>query len=47
MLSYCGLNLQKHKGILDDMEAKGLLAKTDELWGSKIDKELREGESKE
>ena len=35
LLSYCGLNLQKHKGILDDMEAKGLLAKTEELWGSK------------
>ncbi len=35
MLSYCGLNLQKHKEILDDMEAKGLISRTEELWGNK------------
>ena len=35
LLSYCGLNLQKHKEILDEMEEKGLITKTEELWGSK------------
>ena len=35
LLSYCGLNLQKHKEILDEMEEKGLIAKTEEQWGSK------------
>ena len=27
LLSYCGLNLVKHKDILDDMEAKGIIQK--------------------
>ncbi len=27
LLSYCGLNLAKHKGILDDLEAKGIITK--------------------
>lgn len=35
LLSYCGLNLQKHREILDEMEEKGLIAKIDEQWGSK------------
>lgn len=35
LLSYCGLNLQKHKEIIDEMEEKGLIAKTEEQWGSK------------
>jgi predicted transcriptional regulator len=35
LLSYCGLNLVKHKDILDDMEAKGIIAKTEEPWGNK------------
>lgn len=35
LLSYCGLNLQKHKEILDDMEAKGLVIRLEEPWGSK------------
>ncbi|MEM2873649.1 MAG: winged helix-turn-helix domain-containing protein [Nitrososphaerales archaeon] len=35
LLSYCGLNLQKHKEIIDEMEKKGLIAKTEEQWGSK------------
>ena len=35
LLSYCGLNLQKHKEILDEMEEKGLIAKSEEQWGSK------------
>jgi len=35
LLSYCGLNLQKHKEILDGMEQKGLISRTDKMWGSK------------
>ncbi|HEY5631067.1 MAG TPA: winged helix-turn-helix domain-containing protein [Nitrososphaeraceae archaeon] len=35
LLSYCGLNLVKHKPILDDMEQKGLITKTEEPWGNK------------
>ena len=35
LLSYCGLNLVKHKDILDDMEAKGIIKKTEEPWGNK------------
>jgi len=35
LLSYCGLNLVKHKDILDDMEAKGIIRKTEEPWGNK------------
>ncbi|MGI0037079.1 MAG: winged helix-turn-helix domain-containing protein [Nitrososphaera sp.] len=35
LLSYCGLNLVKHKDILDDLEAKGIITKTAEPWGNK------------
>lgn len=35
LLSYCGLNLQKHKPILDEMEAKGLITKTESFHGRK------------
>lgn len=35
LLSYCGLNLQKHKPILDEMESKGLITKTETLHGRK------------
>jgi predicted transcriptional regulator len=35
LLSYCGLNLVKHKDILEDMEQKGILKKTEEPWGNK------------
>jgi predicted transcriptional regulator len=35
LLSYCGLNLVKHKDILDDMEAKGIISRTEEPWGNK------------
>ena len=35
LLSYCGLNLIKHKEILEDMEAKGIIKKTEEPWGNK------------
>jgi predicted transcriptional regulator len=35
LLSYCGLNLVKHKDILDDMETKGIITRTEEPWGNK------------
>jgi predicted transcriptional regulator len=35
LLSYCGLNLVKHKDILDDMEAKAIIRRTEEPWGNK------------
>lgn len=35
LLSYCGLNIVKHRFILDDMEKKGFISKTTEIWGSK------------
>ncbi|WP_428325575.1 winged helix-turn-helix domain-containing protein [Nitrosopumilus sp.] len=35
LMSICGLNNVKHKGILDDMVAKEILEKTEEAWGSK------------
>ena len=35
LLSYCGLNIVKHKEILEDMEQKGIIQKTEEPWGSK------------
>ncbi|MEM3518576.1 MAG: winged helix-turn-helix domain-containing protein [Nitrososphaerales archaeon] len=35
LLSYCGLNLQKHKEILDEMEEKGLISRNEEQWRSK------------
>ena len=35
LLSLCGLNLQKHREILDELEDKGLIQKTLEHWGSK------------
>ena len=35
LLSYCGLNMVKHKEILDDMEKKNIVSKFEEKWGSK------------
>jgi len=35
LLSYYGLNLQKHKSLLDEMESKGLISKSEELRGKK------------
>ena len=35
-MSYCGLNNVKHRGILDDMVEKGLMAKSEEAWGNKF-----------
>ena len=35
LLSYSGLNIAKHKEILDDMEKKGLIERKQEAWGKK------------
>ena len=35
LLAYCGLNIVKHKDILEDMEKKGIVSKLEEKWGSK------------
>lgn len=35
LLSYCGLNLVKHKDILEDMESKGIISKSEVPWGNK------------
>ena len=35
LLSYCGLNIAKHKEILVDMEEKGLIERKEEPWGKK------------
>ena len=35
LLSYCGLNIVKHKEILDDMKKKGLIERNEEPWGKK------------
>jgi len=34
-LSFSGLNIAKHKEILDDMEKKGLIERKVEAWGKK------------
>ncbi len=35
LLSYCGLNIVKHKQILGSMEKKGLIERKVEPWGKK------------
>ena len=35
LISFCGLNMKKHKEILEDMEKKQLISKVEEPWGSK------------
>ena len=35
LLSYCGLNLAKHREILDELKRKGLIERTETLWGKK------------
>ncbi len=35
LMSYCGLNNIKHKGIIDDMVGKELIMRFEEPWGSK------------
>jgi predicted transcriptional regulator len=36
LMSICGLNNVKHKGILDDMIEKGILDLEKEPWGNKV-----------
>ena len=35
LMSYCGLNNVKHKVLLDEMVAKGLIVRIEEPWGAK------------
>src|SRR5438105_14093892 len=35
LLSYCGLNGVRHKGILDDMVKSDLIVRNEESWGDK------------
>lgn len=35
LMSYCGLNNVKHRGIIDDMVGKGLITRITEPWGNK------------
>jgi predicted transcriptional regulator len=35
LISYCGLNNVKHRGIIDDMVGKGLINRLEEPWGNK------------
>jgi len=35
LMSICGLNNVKHKGILDDMVKKQMIERKNEAWGSK------------
>jgi len=36
LMSICGLNNAKHKGIIDDMIEKGILELKKEPWGNKV-----------
>lgn len=35
LVSYCGLNLKKHKGILDDLESNGLVSRSEIIYGKR------------
>ena len=35
LVSFCGLNLTKHKSILDELEANGLISKTERVVGKR------------
>jgi predicted transcriptional regulator len=35
LMTICGLNNAKHRGILDDMVKKGLITRVEEPWGNK------------
>ena len=35
LMSYCGLNNIKHKGIVDELVEKGLIVRIEEPWGAK------------
>ena len=36
LVSFCGLNLKKHKPILDDLEANGLIGRDEKMVGKRI-----------
>jgi predicted transcriptional regulator len=36
LVSFCGLNLKKHKAILDDLESNGLISKHEIQFGKRI-----------
>ena len=36
LLSFCGLNLKKHKPILNDLESNGMIKKNEESLGKRI-----------
>lgn len=36
LVSFCGLNLKKHKPILDDLEANGLISRAERMVGKRI-----------
>lgn len=36
LVSFCGLNLKKHKPILDDLEANGLINRAEKMIGKRI-----------
>ncbi|HET7148735.1 MAG TPA: hypothetical protein VFI73_09590 [Candidatus Nitrosopolaris sp.] len=35
LVSYCGLNLKKHKYILDDLESNGLVSRSEIIYGKR------------
>jgi len=35
LVSFCGLNLKKHKPILDDLEANGLISRVERMGGKR------------
>jgi predicted transcriptional regulator len=35
LMSYCGLNTVRHRGLIDNMVKKGMISKTLESWGTK------------
>lgn len=35
LVSFCGLNLKKHKSILDDLEANGLISRVERMVGKR------------
>lgn len=36
LMSYCGLNNVRHKGIVSSMVKKGIIIRTNESWGNKM-----------
>ena len=36
LVSFCGLNLKKHKPILDDLEANGLISRLEKMVGKRV-----------